>query len=140
MPTYSYRCTECSIAFDIQQDFTDDSLTVCPTCDGRLRKLFSAVGVSFKGPGFYRTDSRAPRGADGSKAHVPAGPTVSEKSTSGASEKSAGSSEKSSSSSDSGSSSSGTNSSGSSASGSAGSSGSKPGGSEKKAAATTPAR
>ena len=59
MPTYSYRCTECDHAFDIQQAFTDDSLTECPTCSGRLRKLFSAVGVTFNGSGFYRTDSRS---------------------------------------------------------------------------------
>ena len=59
MPTYSYRCTECETAFDIQQAFTDDSLTVCPTCGGPLRKLFSAVGVSFTGSGFYRNDSRS---------------------------------------------------------------------------------
>ena len=64
MPTYSYRCTDCSTAFDIQQAFTDDSLTVCPSCEGRLRKVFSAVGVTFNGSGFYRTDSRA--GAGGS--------------------------------------------------------------------------
>ncbi len=64
MPTYSYRCTECDTAFDIAQAFTDDSLTVCPTCGGKLRKVFSAVGVSFTGSGFYRTDSRA---AEGSK-------------------------------------------------------------------------
>ena len=59
MPTYSYRCTECGHAFDIQQAFTDDSLTECPSCGGNLRKLFSAVGVTFNGSGFYRTDSRA---------------------------------------------------------------------------------
>ena len=59
MPTYSYRCTECGDAFDIQQSFTDDSLTECPACRGKLRKLFSAVGVTFNGSGFYRTDSRA---------------------------------------------------------------------------------
>jgi putative FmdB family regulatory protein len=59
MPTYSYRCTECGTAFDIQQAFTDDSLTVCPNCGGKLRKLFHAVGVSFSGSGFYRNDSRA---------------------------------------------------------------------------------
>jgi putative FmdB family regulatory protein len=59
MPTYSYRCTECATAFDIQQAFTDDSLTVCPKCGGKLRKLFHAVGVSFSGTGFYRNDSRA---------------------------------------------------------------------------------
>ncbi len=60
MPTYSYRCAECATAFDIQQAFTDDALTECPTCRGRLRKLFSAVGVTFNGSGFYRTDSRTP--------------------------------------------------------------------------------
>ena len=59
MPTYSYRCTECSTAFDIQQAFTDDSLTECPTCEGRLRKVFSSIGVTFNGSGFYRTDSRS---------------------------------------------------------------------------------
>ena len=58
MPTYSYRCTECDTAFDIHQAFTDDSLTECPTCRGKLRKVFSAVGVTFNGSGFYRNDSR----------------------------------------------------------------------------------
>jgi len=58
MPTYSYRCTECGTAFDIQQAFTDDSLTECPNCGGKLRKLFNSVGVTFNGSGFYRTDSR----------------------------------------------------------------------------------
>jgi putative FmdB family regulatory protein len=67
MPTYSYRCTECGTAFDIQQAFTDDSLTVCPNCGGKLRKLYSAVGVTFNGSGFYRTDSRAkPSSSEGS--------------------------------------------------------------------------
>lgn len=59
MPTYSYACTECSNRFDAVQAFTDDALTECPQCSGRLRKLFGAVGVVFKGSGFYRTDSRA---------------------------------------------------------------------------------
>ena len=59
MPTYSYRCTECENAFDIQQSFTDDTLTDCPVCGGKLRKVFSPVGVTFNGSGFYRTDSRA---------------------------------------------------------------------------------
>ena len=59
MPTYFYRCTECGTAFDIQQAFTDDALTVCPSCGGRLRKLYGSVGVTFNGSGFYRTDSRA---------------------------------------------------------------------------------
>ncbi len=57
MPTYSYACTECEHRFDIVQSFSDDSLTVCPECAGRLRKLFNAVGVVFKGSGFYKTDS-----------------------------------------------------------------------------------
>lgn len=59
MPTYSYRCTECSKAFDVQQSFTDASLTVCPSCSGVLRKIFSPIGVSFTGSGFYQNDSRA---------------------------------------------------------------------------------
>ncbi len=58
MPTYQYQCTECGEALEVQQSFTDDALTVCPTCEGRLRKVFNAVGVVFKGSGFYATDSR----------------------------------------------------------------------------------
>ncbi len=58
MPTYSYACTACDHKFDAVQAFTDDALTTCPECSGRLRKLFNAVGVVFKGSGFYRTDSR----------------------------------------------------------------------------------
>ena len=59
MPTYQYSCTECGHFFEQFQSFSEDSLTVCPQCDGRLRKVFNAVGVVFKGSGFYRTDSRA---------------------------------------------------------------------------------
>lgn len=59
MPTYAYACRDCGHAFDIQQSFSDDSLTVCPECEGRLRKKFNSVGVVFKGSGFYRTDSRS---------------------------------------------------------------------------------
>ena len=59
MPTYQYACTECGHSFEQFQSFSEDALTVCPECDGRLRKLFNAVGVVFKGSGFYRTDSRA---------------------------------------------------------------------------------
>ena len=66
MPTYSYRCTECENAFDIVQSFTDDSLTVCPTCGGKLRKVFSPIGVTFNGSGFYRTDSRPSSGSSSS--------------------------------------------------------------------------
>lgn len=58
MPTYSYSCRDCGHAFDIQQAFTDDALTVCPNCGGSLRKVFGTVGVTFNGSGFYRTDSR----------------------------------------------------------------------------------
>ncbi|MBG6058832.1 putative FmdB family regulatory protein [Cryobacterium sp. MP_M5] len=59
MPTYSYRCTECDTAFDIQQAFTDDTLTECPSCGGKLRKVFSSIGVSFTGSGFYQNDARS---------------------------------------------------------------------------------
>ena len=59
MPTYQYACTECGHSFEQFQSFSEDALTVCPVCDGRLRKLFNAVGVVFKGSGFYRNDSRS---------------------------------------------------------------------------------
>jgi len=59
VPTYQYVCTSCGEQLEVVQKFTDDALTVCPVCAGRLRKVFSAVGVVFKGSGFYRTDSRA---------------------------------------------------------------------------------
>ena len=59
MPTYQYACTECSHTFEQFQSFSEDALAECPECQGRLRKLFNAVGVVFKGSGFYRTDSRA---------------------------------------------------------------------------------
>lgn len=59
MPTYAYTCTECGHAFDIHQSFSDAALTECPVCGGRLRKVFSSVGVVFKGSGFYRNDSRS---------------------------------------------------------------------------------
>ena len=59
MPTYQYACTECDHAFEQVQSFTEDSRTSCPQCEGRLRKIFNAVGVVFKGSGFYRTDNRS---------------------------------------------------------------------------------
>lgn len=59
MPTYQYRCTECGQDLEAVQKFTDPALTECPNCSGTLRKVFNAVGVVFKGSGFYRTDSRA---------------------------------------------------------------------------------
>ena len=66
MPTYQYACTECGHSFEQFQSFSEDALTVCPECDGRLRKLFNAVGVVFKGSGFYRTDSRSDSGSSAS--------------------------------------------------------------------------
>jgi putative FmdB family regulatory protein len=68
VPTYQYACTECDHAFEQVQSFTDDALTVCPQCQGRLRKVFNAVGVVFKGSGFYRTDSRAGEASEKSAA------------------------------------------------------------------------
>ena len=59
MPTYQYACTACGHQLEAVQAFSDEPLTVCPACEGRLRKVFSAVGIVFKGSGFYRTDSRA---------------------------------------------------------------------------------
>jgi putative FmdB family regulatory protein len=67
VPTYQYTCTECSEPLEAVQKFSDAPLTVCPACGGRLRKVFSAVGIVFKGSGFYRTDSR-----NGSRAADPA--------------------------------------------------------------------
>ncbi|MFP3466013.1 FmdB family zinc ribbon protein [Leifsonia sp. SIMBA_070] len=98
MPTYSYSCRDCGHAFDIQQAFTDDALTVCPNCGGSLRKVFGAVGVTFNGSGFYRTDSRG-----GAKSGAGAGASSSGSSSSSSSSSSGSGSSSSSSSSDSGS-------------------------------------
>jgi putative FmdB family regulatory protein len=59
VPTYQYACTECDHRFEAVQSFSDDALSVCPVCGGKLRKVFSSVGIVFKGSGFYRTDSRS---------------------------------------------------------------------------------
>jgi putative FmdB family regulatory protein len=68
VPTYQYACRECGHAFEQFQSFSDDALSECPECSGRLRKVFNAVGVVFKGSGFYRTDSRKPEKSEsGSK-------------------------------------------------------------------------
>jgi putative FmdB family regulatory protein len=90
VPTYSYACTECDDRFDVVQAFTDDALTTCEKCSGRLRKLFNSVGVVFKGSGFYRTDSRA----DGKKSKSSSNGSSDASSSSGSSDKN-GSSEKS---------------------------------------------
>jgi putative FmdB family regulatory protein len=57
MPTYQYACTACGHEFEAFQSFTEDSLTECPECKGEIKKVYSAVGVVFKGSGFYKTDS-----------------------------------------------------------------------------------
>jgi putative FmdB family regulatory protein len=59
VPTYEYRCKDCEHSFDVVQSFTDDPLTECPSCGGPLRKVFGNVGITFKGSGFYKTDSRS---------------------------------------------------------------------------------
>ena len=59
MPVYEYRCRNCNHQFEIQQAFSDDALTVCPECEGPLRKVFAPVGITFKGSGFYKNDSRS---------------------------------------------------------------------------------
>jgi putative FmdB family regulatory protein len=113
VPTYQYVCTECGGQIEAVQKFTDDPLTVHDTCGGRLRKVFSPVGIVFKGSGFYRTDSRK-----GSSASVNASSSSSGDSASSAGEKKSGDGDKKagekSSSSDSSSSSSSSSSSGSS--------------------------
>jgi putative FmdB family regulatory protein len=62
VPTYQYACTACGHQLEAVQSFSEDPLTECPACAGRLRKLFSSVGIVFKGSGFYRTDSRGTTG------------------------------------------------------------------------------
>lgn len=92
MPTYSYACTQCDNKFDITQSFSDDALTVCPECNGRLRKLFNSVGIVFKGSGFYRTDSRSKSTASESASPSSSESTGSSSSTSTAASNSGGSS------------------------------------------------
>jgi putative FmdB family regulatory protein len=81
VPTYQYACTECGHELEAVQSFSDPALTQCPACEGRLRKVFSAVGIVFKGSGFYRTDSRG----DKSAASVPAASKESTSSSDGGS-------------------------------------------------------
>jgi putative FmdB family regulatory protein len=85
VPTYSYACTECDNRFDIVQSFSDNSLTVCPACSGKLRKLFNSVGIVFKGSGFYRTDSRGTSGAASEPAKTDSAPAAKSESSSTAS-------------------------------------------------------
>ncbi|MEV5611845.1 FmdB family zinc ribbon protein [Streptomyces sp. NPDC052225] len=94
MPTYQYQCTECGEGLEAVQKFTDDALTECPNCGGRLKKVFSAVGIVFKGSGFYRNDSRG-----SSSSSSPASTSTSKSSTDAKSSTSSSSDSKSSSSS-----------------------------------------
>jgi len=94
VPTYSYACTECGNRFDVVQSFTDDALTTCEQCSGRLRKLFNSVGVVFKGSGFYRNDSRESAKSSSNGSAKSSSSSDSDSSSSSSSDKS-GSSEKS---------------------------------------------
>ena len=96
MPTYQYACTECGHAFEQFQSFSDDALTECPECSGRLRKLFNAVGVVFKGSGFYRTDSREKAPSTESTAPAASGSSPEKKTESSPPDTKSGSTEKSS--------------------------------------------
>jgi putative FmdB family regulatory protein len=89
VPTYQYQCTECGEGLEAVQKFTDDALTECPNCGGRLKKVFSAVGIVFKGSGFYRNDSR---GSSSSSAPASKSSKSTESSSSSASSSSASSS------------------------------------------------
>ncbi len=96
MPTYSYACTECDNRFDAVQAFTDDALTTCPQCSGRLRKLFNSVGIVFKGSGFYRTDSReSAKSAPNGSAQSESGNGSAKKESSASSGEKSGSADKS---------------------------------------------
>lgn len=86
MPTYQYRCKDCGDELEVIQKFTDDALTECPACEGTLRKVFNAVGVVFKGSGFYRTDSRG-SSKDSASSTAPASGSGSSTESSGGAKK-----------------------------------------------------
>ncbi|MFE1228929.1 FmdB family zinc ribbon protein [Streptomyces sp. NPDC059442] len=86
MPTYQYQCTECGEGLEAVQKFTDDALTVCPNCEGRLKKVFSAVGIVFKGSGFYRNDSRGSSSSSSPASSKPSGTSSSATSTTSSSD------------------------------------------------------
>jgi putative FmdB family regulatory protein len=91
MPTYQYACTSCGERLEAVQKFSDDPLTVCPRCEGKLRKLFSPVGVVFKGSGFYKTDSRSSGSKSSGSNSGSGGSTAGSDSSSGSSSSSSGS-------------------------------------------------
>lgn len=97
MPTYQYQCTECGEGLEAVQKFTDDALTECPNCGGRLKKVFSAVGIVFKGSGFYRNDSRGSSSSSTPATSKPSTSSDSKPSTSSTSTSSSDSKSKSSS-------------------------------------------
>ncbi|WP_190818796.1 FmdB family zinc ribbon protein [Saccharopolyspora pogona] len=92
MPTYQYACTECDHQFETVQSFSEDSLTECPKCTGRLRKLFNAVGIVFKGSGFYRTDNRSSNSSSSSTSSSPSSSNSSSSSSESSSSSSSSSS------------------------------------------------
>ncbi|WP_167104131.1 FmdB family zinc ribbon protein [Amycolatopsis granulosa] len=92
MPTYQYACKECGHRFEAVQSFSDASLTECPECTGPLRKLYGAVGVIFKGSGFYRTDSRSSSSASSPSSSTSSSSSSSSSSTSSESKSSSASS------------------------------------------------
>ncbi|MEZ7005054.1 FmdB family zinc ribbon protein [Streptomyces sp. AD55] len=93
MPTYQYQCTACGEGLEAVQKFTDDALTECPSCQGRLKKVFSAVGIVFKGSGFYRNDSRGNSSGGSTAAKTSSGASSPAASaSSGSSDSSSGSS------------------------------------------------
>ena len=78
MPTYQYRCKQCDHELEVVQSFSDEPLTTCPECEGALKKVYGNVGISFKGSGFYKTDSR---GGSSKKAAAPKSDTASDSAT-----------------------------------------------------------
>lgn len=138
MPTYQYRCTECGEDLEVVQKFSDDPLKVCPACQGSLRKVFSPVGIVFKGSGFYRNDSRNGSGPGSGDGAAKDGAAKKDKEPAGAKSESGDSGKSSANGSSSGSADS-SSSSGSSGSGSSGSSGSSGKSGEKSSSAATPA-
>ncbi|MEU0466685.1 FmdB family zinc ribbon protein [Amycolatopsis sp. NPDC006131] len=92
MPTYQYACKECGHRFEAVQSFSEASLTECPECTGPLRKLYGAVGVIFKGSGFYRTDSRSSSSSSSSKSSTSSSSSSSSESKSSSASSSSSSS------------------------------------------------
>nr|WP_222109169.1 FmdB family zinc ribbon protein [Streptomyces cupreus] len=91
VPTYQYQCTECGEGLEAVQKFTDDALTECPNCGGRLKKVFSAVGIVFKGSGFYRNDSRGSSSSSSPASSSKSAPSSASSSSTSSDSKSSGS-------------------------------------------------